>query len=90
MAEITIRLVYNLKSGKKDIYIDLESEPDALPIEHERDHRNVVEKLLGKGILKEDEVGEVKVSRVEPQTAPQAPNRQEEEPPQGQTQGAGR
>jgi len=68
MAEIKIRLVFNVESGKKDIYIDFESDADALPIEHEQGHRAVIEQLLGKGILTEDELGEVKVERVAPDT----------------------
>ena len=48
MGDITIRMQYNLETGKKDISIDLVSESDALPIEHERDHRAIVEGLLGK------------------------------------------
>ena len=65
MPEITIRLVYNLETGKKDVWIDYESESDALPIEHEQQHRQFVEELLGKGVLKEDELGQVRVARGE-------------------------
>lgn len=80
MGDITIRMQYNLETGKKDILIDLVSERDALPIEHERDHRAVVEGLLGKGILKADEVGEVTVRRVEPNREAKAEiSRQEEQ-----------
>ena len=66
MADVTIRLVSNPKTGKRDIYIDYESEDDALPFEHEEDHRDVVEKLLGQGILDPDDIGQVKVGRVQP------------------------
>jgi hypothetical protein len=64
LAEVSIRLVYNLETGRKDIYIDYESDSDALPIEHEREHKVIIEKLLGKGILTEDELGEVRVTRL--------------------------
>ena len=57
----------NPKTGKRDIYIDYESEDDALPFEHEEDHRDVVEKLLGQGILDPDDIGQVKVGRVQPE-----------------------
>jgi len=70
MSEITIRLRYNLNSGKKDILIDYHSDEDALPIEHEDDHRTVVEQLLGRGVLRQDEVGEVVVRRLTPDTTP--------------------
>lgn len=64
LAELTIKLVYNLNTGKQDVFIDFVSEDDALPIEHEKDHRKVIEKLLGQGILKADELGEVKINRL--------------------------
>ncbi len=67
MADVTIRLVSNPMTGKRDIYIDYESEDDALPFEHEEDHRDVVEKLLGQGILDPDDIGQVKVGRVQPE-----------------------
>ena len=67
MADVTIRLVSNPKTGKRDIFIDYESEEDALPFEHEKDHRDVVEKLLGQGILDEDDLGNVVVGRVKPE-----------------------
>ena len=64
MSEIMIKLVYNLKSGKKDVFIDFVSDIDALPIEHERDHKRLVQDLLGRGVLTPDELGEVAVRRV--------------------------
>ncbi len=71
MGDITIRMQYNLKTGKKDVWIDLVSEPDSLPIEHEQDHRRIVEQLLGKGVLQADELGEVEVRRIQPEQARQ-------------------
>lgn len=64
MADITIKLVYNLETGKQDIYVDFVSDDDALPIEHERDHRQLIEQLIGQGILKPNDVGQIKVSRL--------------------------
>ena len=64
MADITIKLVYNLETGKQDIYVDFVSDDDALPIEHERDHRQLIEQLIGQGVLKPNDVGQVKVSRL--------------------------
>ncbi|MEM7013300.1 MAG: hypothetical protein AAF585_17655, partial [Verrucomicrobiota bacterium] len=60
---------------------------DALPIEHEHGHRQVLADLLGKGILTEDEAGEVIVRRVEPGAA--GPERQEEVAPEPLAQGQG-
>ena len=67
MAEIRIRLVFNLETGKKDIYVDFESDADALPFEHEEIHRDIVRQLVGQNVLTDDEAGEVVVNRVEPQ-----------------------
>ena len=84
MAEITIRLIYNLETGKKDIYVDYESEDDALPVEHEKEHRQIVAELLGKGVLEPDEVGELQVRRVTPER-----EQQTEEPPRDHREAAG-
>jgi len=70
MAEFTIRFVFNLETGKKDIYIDYQSEEDALPMEHEQEHRELVGQLLGQGALHPDELGTIQLNRVAPaQTA---------------------
>ena len=58
MAELTIRLRKDPETGKHDILIDLQSDADALPHEHEQMHREAVEKLLGKGA-----VGKVMIDR---------------------------
>lgn len=63
MADILVRMRFNIDTGKKDILIDYDSDDDALPIEHEKRHREVVQHLLGKGILQPNEVGEVVVRR---------------------------
>lgn len=76
MAAIHIKLLFNLQTGKKDIYIDFESDADALPIEHEAAHRAVVEKLLGQKVILEDEVGEVYIQRVAPQSGPATANQE--------------
>jgi hypothetical protein len=63
MAELTIRLVVDAATGKKDIIIGYHSDEEALPMEHEEDHRRLVEKLIGGGLLKQEEVGKIKVER---------------------------
>ena len=63
MSELTIHLRVNPETGKKDILIDLRSDGDALPNEHEHQHRQLVEKLIGEGILGKAEVGNVVVQR---------------------------
>jgi hypothetical protein len=73
MAEMTIRLRCDPETGKKDIIISLSSDADALPHEHEQQHRELVEKLLNRGILKESELGKIIVEREEEQGQPAAP-----------------
>ena len=81
MADISIRFRMNLKSGKKDIVIEYESDEDAMRHEHEQKHRDVVERLVGEGILQAGEVGEVIVERVQP-----GQKVEQREPPQGEQQ----
>ncbi|HVS36480.1 MAG TPA: hypothetical protein VMS17_13025 [Gemmataceae bacterium] len=65
MAEMTIRLIPDPATGKKNIVIALRSDEDALPHEHEQMHRALVEKLVGGGLLKAEEVGQIVVEREE-------------------------
>lgn len=77
MAELTIRLRKDPETGKHDIIIDLDSDADALPHEHEQMHREAVEKIIGK-----ENVGKVVMEResektpAAPQDAGQQPERQ--------------
>ena len=56
MAEMTIRLRCDPETGKKDIIISLRSDADALPHEHEQQHRALVDKLLEKANREETTV----------------------------------
>ena len=62
MAEMIIMLRRDPNTGKQNIIVKLDSDPDALPIEHEQLHRRLVEKLVGKGLDPED-MGELIVER---------------------------
>jgi len=73
MAELTISLRRDPDTGKQDIHISLSSDGDALPHEHEQLHRELVEKLIGKGILNADDVGKVIVEREPAQKQPESP-----------------
>ena len=77
MAELTIRLRKDPETGKHDIIIDMKSDEDALPHEHEQMHRELVEKVIGK-----NNVGKVVIER-ESEKAPAAP---QTEPPQPERQ----
>ncbi len=89
MAEMTIRLIADPHTGKKNIVVALRSDADALPHEHEQMHRALVDKLVNGGILKASEVGRIVVERETEEKAPALPaeKRQREEPvarPQGE------
>lgn len=71
VAELLILLRRDPHSGKQNIVVKLDSDPDALPIEHEQLHRALVEKLIGTG-LNPDDLGELVVER-EAEAAPAAP-----------------
>ena len=78
MAELLILLRRDPATGKQNIIVKLDSDPDALPIEHEQLHKQLVEKLVGKGIAAED-LGEIVIER-EPERAPAAPAANPEQP----------
>jgi hypothetical protein len=73
MAEMTIRLRVNPETGKKDIVINLRSDEDALPQEHEQQHRQLVDKLIEGGVLGAGEAGDVVVEREQETAIPDAP-----------------
>ena len=63
MAEMTIRLIIDPATGKKNIVVKLHSDADALPQEHEQMHRELVDKLVNGGVVKATEVGKIVVGR---------------------------
>ncbi len=80
MAEVLILLRRDPKTGKQNIIVKLESDPDSLPIEHEQLHKRLVEKLVGRGMKAED-LGDIVIEReggIEP-TATNDPNEGERE-----------
>ena len=73
MAEMTIRLRTDPATGKKDIVVSLRSDDDALPLEHEQQHRALVQKLIEGGLVKAEELGQVVVEREEEAGEPSGP-----------------
>jgi hypothetical protein len=69
MAEMTIMLRRDPNTGKQNIIIKLDSDPDALPLEHEQMHKALAEKLIGKKL---EDFGEIIVER-ESEQAPSGP-----------------
>lgn len=89
MADMIIRLVIDPDTGKKNIVVKLHSDADALPHEHEQQHKALVDRLIEGGVVKAGEVGEVIVEReeTEPQTEtplPQSPQAEREAQSEGQ------
>ena len=63
MAEVTIQLQIDPQSGKKNVIISYRSDEDALPVEHEEDHRRLVDQLIEGGALRAQELGQIIVER---------------------------
>jgi hypothetical protein len=76
MAEMTIMLRRDPNTGKQNIIIKLDSDADALPLEHEQMHKALVEKITGKKV---EDFGEIIVER-ESEAQPAAPVSQPNEP----------
>ncbi len=74
MAELTIRLVVDPTTRKKNVVISYRSDEDALPMEHEDAHRALVEKLIEGGALKASELGKIVVTREAGPEAAEAPS----------------
>jgi hypothetical protein len=85
MGEIRIHLRFNKETGKKDIVIKYDGEDDALPYEHEQRHREIVEELIGKGVLDAEDVGQIRVGQHQEESLPSAS--QQNQAPQTQKQG---
>jgi hypothetical protein len=75
MAKMTIRLEIDPATNKKNIIVSLSSDADALPHEHEQQHRALVEKLIQGGVVKASELGKVIIEREEEEREPAAPEK---------------
>lgn len=63
MPEMIIQLRCDPASGRRDIVVKLHDDAELLPAEHEALHRQLVEKLVGAGVLKDGEGGRLIVER---------------------------
>ena len=84
LASLTIRLVVDPRTGKKNIVVSYTSDTDALPMEHEEAHRRLVDQLIEGGALRAAEVGAVIVER---EGAASPAQEAEEAPPSGAAEG---
>ncbi|MFM7151495.1 MAG: hypothetical protein ACKO23_16845 [Gemmataceae bacterium] len=74
MAEMTIRLIPDPTTGKKNIIISLTGDEESLPHEHEHLHRAIVDRLLGKAKIKASEIGQITIEREEKEEVPALPS----------------
>lgn len=65
MPEMTIRMIPDPTTGKKNIIISLRGDEDTLPHEHEQAHRAIVDKVLGKAKIHATEIGQITIEREE-------------------------
>lgn len=72
MAEVTLRLRTDPQTGKKSVVIQYSSDTDALPMEHEADHKKIVDQLIEAGALSEDDRDAVVIERLPEESAPEA------------------
>ena len=82
MAEMLIMLRRDPNTGKQNIIIKLDSDPDALPIEHEQMHKALAEKVLGRKLQDDDQIIVERESEAQPNGPVSQPNE-----PQKQKQG---
>jgi hypothetical protein len=73
MAQMIISLRCDPVTGKKDIVVKLDSDPDVLPLEHEQQHRALVDRLIEGGVLKAEEIGKIIVERPDDEKRSEAP-----------------
>lgn len=79
MPEMTIRLITNPQTGKKDLVVSLSRDSDSLPHEHEELHRRLVNRVLEGGLATTDELGQLVVQREQDAPMPQSTSTPEQE-----------
>lgn len=78
MAELNIRLQIDPETGKKNLIIEYESDSDMLPMEHEEEHRRLINELVEGGMVKAEELGKVIVKRESAEAVAETPGEQEQ------------
>jgi hypothetical protein len=69
MAELVLRLRVDPATGRRELVIDYASDADALPMEHEEEHRRLAGRVVDGGLGS----GRVAVSRAADATAVETP-----------------
>ncbi len=78
-SEITLRMKIDRKTGTREYTVEYESDDDALPMEHEKRHKEIVDDLVKRGVL--DPNAKVTVERVKKKKVEAGPH---DSGPQGQ------
>jgi hypothetical protein len=63
VATLILRLEIDPQTKKKNVWVKYDSDADALPMEHEEEHKRIVEALLAGGHLKVEELGSLTIDR---------------------------
>lgn len=63
MATLILRLDIDPHTKKKNVWVKYDSDSDALPMEHEEQHKKIVEALLAGGTVKPEELGTITIER---------------------------
>jgi hypothetical protein len=74
MPDLVLRLRVDPTTGKRTIAIDYASDSDALPIEHEEEHRKLAEKVM-EGGLRNDKVAVSREQEKQPEGGEKEPER---------------
>jgi hypothetical protein len=77
MAEMVLKLSRDPSSGRPVVVVELHSDADSLPFEHEESHRKIIENLIGRGLIGQGEDPELIISRADKKGNPL--------PPEGET-----
>ncbi|MGV3623720.1 MAG: hypothetical protein ACO1OB_23070 [Archangium sp.] len=63
MATLILRLEIDPTTKKKNVIIKYDSDSDALPMEHEQQHKAIVEALIKGGTVKAEDLGHITIER---------------------------
>jgi len=81
MAKMTIRLEIDRETRKRTVVVSYESDSDALPNEHEEEHRRLVNQLIEGGLVGAGDG--IRVERAGAGEAAQTPQSQEQQQAEG-------
>jgi len=65
MAEMVLKLSRDPESGRPVVVVELHSDSDSLPFEHEDSHRKIIEELIGRGLIGSGEDPKLIISRAD-------------------------